>query len=390
MGSLSGIRVLDLSRLLPGPLCTLLLADHGADVIKIEEPESGDFARYAPPQLSGVSGLHILLNRNKRSLTLNLKASQGREIFYRLLETADVVVESFQVGVTKRLGVDYDSVRSKNERVVYCSISSYGQKGPYSELPAHDLNVVSIAGITDLTGFPNGPPAISPVQTADTSAGILSAFAIMCALRERETTGKGSYLDISLLEGAFVNLVYVLSQFIVDARTPTRGRTTLTGNVAWYNIYRCSDGEYVSVCAVEKQFWDGLCAMLKCPEFVPEQYASVERQANMREAFAERFESKTSEEWFRIAAGMGLPIAPVYNFSKAILDQHVTLRRILSETEFGGKKIRVLTPPLGRAEGKSYIEYLPAAALGEHTKSILSELGYSDDDYRGLKEAGAV
>ena len=254
--SLEGVRVLDLSRLLPGPFLTMVLGDLGADVVKVEEPRVGDYMRDFPPRGDGMSGRYLSVNRNKRSVTVDLKNDRERERFLRMAGQADVVVESFRPGVMDRLGVGYDALRERSEGIILCSISGYGQTGPYRDRAGHDINYLALAGVLAMSGAePDGPPAMAGVQIADMAGGAMwGAIGILAALIERRRTGKGTHLDISMTEGALALLASEFGILGAEPAVPTRGTGLLNGGAARYGVYRTSDGRYLSVGALEPQF----------------------------------------------------------------------------------------------------------------------------------------
>ena len=280
---LDGVRVLDLSRLLPGPVCTLHLADLGADVVKVEDTGAGDYARSLGLAPTGdgrapsdaPSAFFRMVNRNKRSLALDLKATAGRDAFLRLAQRADVIVESFRPGVVDRLGVGYAAVAALNPRIVYCSITGYGQTGPYRDRPGHDINYLGYAGVLDQTGTSGGPPALSNLQVADLLGGAMNAStAILAALFGASRTGNGSHVDVAMTEGSLAHNIFALHAIETFGHAQPRGGDLLTGGVPCYGVYATQDGRYLAVGALEGKFWRALCEALDRPDLVAGQLAT--------------------------------------------------------------------------------------------------------------------
>lgn len=318
MLALEGIRVLDMSRLLPGPYCTMILADFGAEVIKIEEPGKGDYSRSFPPFLKDFGYWHLQLNRNKKSVTIDLKSEAGRTAFLELIKTADVVVESYRPGVLKKLGVDYEAASKVNPKIIYCSLSGYGTKGPLAHQADHDIGYVSLAGITAMSGEPNsGKPAIPGVLMADMNAAVSAGMAIMIALRHAERTGQGQEIDISLYNIAMTLMPGAASLYFGSGFVAERGNNWLTGENANYNIYRTKDNRYVSVGCLEKKFWTNLCKALERQDLV-DLVDEVSNHAYLKEELDKEFAKRTMNEWTEFLAGMDTCVTPVLNFDEAV------------------------------------------------------------------------
>ena len=368
--SLQGVRVLDLSRLLPGPFLTMVLADLGADVVKVEEPRMGDYMRDFPPRGDGMSGRYLSVNRNKRSVTVDLKNDRERERFLRMAARADVVVESFRPGVMERLGVGYDALKARNEAIILCSISGYGQTGPYRDRAGHDINYLALAGVLAMSGAaPDGPPVMAGVQIADMAGGAMwGAIGILAALIERRRTGKGTHLDISMTEGA---LALLASEFgILDAEpaVPTRGAGLLNGGAARYGVYRTSDGKYLSVGALEPQFLNRLAAAAGL-----ELSRGPDTDARLREQLTRVIATKTRDEWVRALAEHDCCCEPVLELDEVV--EHPLHRERGLFFEIGDSSapgtLQVRTP-LGMPDGRR-----PAPALGEHNDEVFREYGVS-------------
>ncbi|HVH63106.1 MAG TPA: CaiB/BaiF CoA-transferase family protein, partial [Candidatus Dormibacteraeota bacterium] len=306
--TLAGIRILDLSRLLPGAFCTMLLADLGADVIKVEEPESGDYMRWTPPLVDGQSVLFDAINRNKRSVALNLKEQSGRDALLRLVESADVLVEGNRPGVMERLGLGWEVLHARNPRLVMCSITGYGQDGPFASRAGHDLNYMAIAGALGLNGERGGPPIPLSVQVADIGGGGLQpAVEILAALVEVQRGGEGRWIDVAMLDGAAMWLALVFAAH--SAGEPIqRGDQRLAGRYACYRVYECSDHRYYSVGALEPKFWAALCSALGRPDLIDQQYSEdVGVQATVEKIFATR----ARDEWQQALSALDACCEPV-------------------------------------------------------------------------------
>lgn len=390
----AGIRVLDLSRQLPGPFCTWLLADLGADVIRIEDPAAiararGLGSRPAPSE-ADYDPQRQVLNRNKRSLVLNLKVPAGREVFYRLAERADVLVEGFRPGVTRRLGIDYATLAAKNPRLVYCSLSGWGQTGPYREVAGHDIDYLAVAGVLDLTGPAEGPPAIPGVQVADIGGGaLLAAFGIMVALFHRERTGQGQYIDVSMLDGVVAWLGHIIGRFL-GGEVWGRGRGLLNGGVPCYNVYPTADGKYLAVGALEPWFWANLCRRLGREDLIPKQFATGPEGEAVRAELAAIFKTRTRDEWAVELMGADTCVAPVKELAETLADSQVQARQMLLELEdprYG--RVRQVGFPIKFSATPAQVRHL-GGPLGADTEAILGELGYSAAEIEGLRQAGAI
>ena len=388
---LDGIRVLDFTMLLPGPWCTLFLADFGAEVIKVEEPIRGDYIRWFPPFIEGISARHLLINRNKKSMKLNMKSNPGKEIARRLVETADVLVEGFRPGVMKRLELGYDTVRKINPKIIYCSISGYGQDGPYKNLVGHDLNYLGFAGILHITGEKDGPPILPGVQISDiASGGMMGAMGILIALIERNKTGKGQYIDVSMLDGNIAQLYATAGDYFATGRSPRRGETEVSrvlGGYACYTMYETKDGEYVTVAALEEKFWATLCEKLGRSDLIEIQY-DPEKQNKIKDALRALFLSKTRDEWVEEFRELDVCVGPVNTMEEAFKDPQVLFRKMVTEEEHPETgKVKQLGIPIKLSESRGKLRY-PAPGFGEHTREILKELGYDAKEINDLIKGG--
>ena len=379
--ALRGIKVLDLSRLLPGPYLTMVLADMGADVVKIEDPKVGDYLRQFPPAKGGLSGRFLAINRGKRSCALDLKVPAARDAFLQMVERADVVVESFRPGVMDKLGLSYATLAARNPKIVVCSISGFGQTGPYIERAGHDLNYIALAGVLAMTGPAGGAPQMPGIQIADLAGGALwSATSILAALVGRERTGKGAHLDISMTEGSLALLAAELGNMDCGAR-PTRGTETLNGAIAGYGVYRTKDERYVSVGALEPKFWIALNQAIGRPPNVAEIIGNAEQQAKVRAELAAIFETKTAAEWTAFFADKDCLVEVVLELDELPSHPLHRAREVFFEIDGGagvGKVMQVRTPV-----GTPRQTTMPPR-LGEHTRDVLREFGFSEEVIQSL------
>ena len=387
---LEHLRILDLSRLLPGPYCTLLFADLGADVIKVEEPGKGDYIRWMPPMAGDVSSGLLALNRGKRSITLSLKHPEGVAAMKRLVRTADVVLESFRPGVMDRLGVGYDVLSKENERLVYCALTGYGQDGPYKMRAGHDINYLGYAGVLDIIGERGGPPIVPGVQIADVGGGgLMAAVGILAALSEREHTGRGRFVDISMMDGAVSWLQMHAQAYAMTGVLPARGTMRLSGGPACYRIYRCGDGKYVTVGALEPQFWAALCNELGVPDLIEQQFAPEEEQAVMHKRLEEIFLQRSRDEWVADLAHLDACFGPVNDIGEAMNDPQVRARGMVRDVPTPDGPVPTVGNPL-KLTGDSQPPLQPAPSLGEHTDVVLGEVGFSRQEIEMLHKSGAV
>jgi crotonobetainyl-CoA:carnitine CoA-transferase CaiB-like acyl-CoA transferase len=379
--ALRGIRVLDLSRLLPGPFLTMVLADMGADVIKVEDPRVGDYLRAFPPAKGGLGGRYLAVNRGKRSIALDLKAPAGRTALLRLVERADVVVESFRPGVMDKLGLGYAALAAQNAGVIVCSISGYGQTGPYAHRAGHDLDYVGLAGVLAMGGPAGGAPAMPGIQIADLAGGALwSATAILGALVGRARTGRGAHLDISMTEGALALLASELGNLDCGAR-PTRGVETLNGGLACYGIYRTRDDRYLAVGALEPKFWIALNQALGRPPQIAELAGSPAQQAQVRAELAAIFETRTAAEWHAHLAAHDCCVEIVLE-PEELPEHPLHQAREVFFTVDGGPGVgplRQVRTPVGAPESPR-----PPPRLGEHTREVLAEHGFDAAEIAAL------
>jgi crotonobetainyl-CoA:carnitine CoA-transferase CaiB-like acyl-CoA transferase len=380
--ALHGVRVLDLSRLLPGPFLTMVLADLGADVVKIEDPRLGDYLRAFTPAKGGLSGRYLAVNRGKRSMVLDLKAPAGRDALLRMAAQADVVVEGFRPGVMDKLGLDYTQLSATNPAIVLCSISGFGQTGPYVQRAGHDIGYNALAGVLAMGGLADGAPLLPGIQIADLAGGALwGATAILAALVGRHRTGKGAHLDISMTEGSLALLAAEIG--ILDCgASATRGTATLNGGLACYNIYRTADDRYLAVGALEPKFWLALNQALGRPPSVAELAEGPAGQARLRAELAAIFATKTSADWVAILADHDCCVELVTEVAE-LPDHPLHRAREVFFTIDGGPGVGPLQQvrtPLGTPRAPRH-----PPRQGEHTRDVLGEYGFSDAEIAALR-----
>lgn len=388
---LSGVRVLDLTRLLPGPVCTLHLADLGADVIKVEDTGAGDYARSLGVS-KGIAPVFLAINRNKRSLRLDLKQRAGVEVFLRLARQAQIVVESFRPGVVDRLGVGYEACSRVNPKIVYCSISGYGQSGPYRDLAGHDVNYCGYAGLSDQIGTASGEPALPNLQIADILGGALvPAMAILAALFDAARTGQGRYVDVAMTEGVLAHNLQALAAVALEGRARPMGQDFLSGREPCYALYRCADGRYMAVGALEKKFWDGVCDVLERPDLKPHHWSlgGGDRE-NTKRALREIFASRPQSYWIEKFKDADCCVSPVLRLEQSLNDPQILARQIVVRTPHPhAGEVLQFAPPFKMSEYTFEVSR-PAPEAGEHGEEILREVGYGDAEIARLRSAGMI
>ena len=398
---LAGVRVLDLSRLLPGGFCSQLLADFGADVVKVEDTGMGDYVRWAPPQYEGAdptaaSALFLSLNRNKRSIRIDLKQEQGREVLRRLVRDSDVLLESFRPGVLERLGVGYETLREENPGLVYCAISGYGQTGPYRDRSGHDMNYLGLVGLLGLSGDGDGPPVQAAGQIADLGGGsLMAAFGILAALRERDGSpgrpgsGEGQFVDVSMADGALSWLALVAGRALAEGAAPRRGELELAGSLICYRPYQCADG-WVTLGALEPKFWAAWCRGVGHEELIERQFERPGSEAHVRVQSV--FMERTRAQWQAFAAEHDCCLEPVLELDEALESPLVREREMVVELAQPGasRPVRQLGVPVKLSRTPGDPGQRPGPGLGEHTDELLRAAGFSAGEVGALHEAGAV
>jgi len=397
---LEGVKALDLSWQGPGPYCTMLLADLGADVLRVQEPAvsgrraaaAAGTAATSAPELESMRAVNDVHGRNKRSITLNLKAPEARDIFYALVKQSDVVVEGFRPGVAKRLSVDYETLAKINPRVVYCSITGYGQDGPYAGLVGHDVNYISIAGALSIIGEPGGKkPAIPMNLVADYGGGgMQAAFGICVALLAREKTGRGQQVDVSLTDSVLSLLAQAMSMYFQSGVIPGLGDSLLSGAYPHYSVYECKDGKWLSLGCLEPWLYANLCRALGREDFISHQYSDGAKREEIFAAFREAFLGRNRDEWFQYLKDKEVCVGPVYDFAEVWSDPQVQARKMMVElTHPQAGKIRQVgvSPKFSETPGQVRA---PAVRRGTNTDEVLKSLGYGAERIAKLREAGAV
>ena len=395
MKALDGIRVLDLTRALAGPFCTLMLGDNGADVIKVEIPGSGDDTRkWGPPFIGEESAYYLSINRNKRSLTLNLQDAQAQEVFMKLAQDIDVVVENFTPGVMGRFGLDYDAVKAVNPKVVYCSISGFGQDGPYRNRPAYDQIMQGVGGLMSITGEPDGEPQKIGIAVTDIGAGMWSAFAIMAALNHRGKTGEGQYIDISMLDAQVAWLTYQAAFFFANGEAPKRMGAAHPTLVP-YQAFMCKDGKYINVAVGSERIWERFCHGMEREDLKDHpDYATNSVRVNNRGAMVsmlqEIFLTRPVAEWVKELQAANVPCGPINDLADVFADPQVLARNMyleMAHPTLGSIKQTGLPIKFSLTPGG--LDRHPPL-LGEHNQEILKSLGYSEADVQSLMAQSVI
>jgi len=402
MLALEGVKILDLSRLIPGAFCTMLLGDLGAEVLKIEAPGITEFmgsSRSLQEEENRKQVAYYAPDRNKKSIVVNLKSEAGREVFYRLSRHADVIVEGFRPGVAKRLGIDYETISKLNPNIIYCSLSGYGQDGPYHAFPGHDINYISMAGILDVIGSSEGPPVIPLNLVADfAGAALYGALGISIALVARNKTGKGQHVDMAYMDGAVSLMTWFNCGYFFDGSILKRGESWLHGAYPYYGVYETKDGKYITIGCLEPHFWENLCRFLGKEEYIPYHFAlehtfhkrESEKWDEIRSSLKQIFLTKTRDEWFELLIRNDVPAGKVYTPDEVFSDPQVLHRQMVIEVEhptLGKIKQVGIAPKFSSTPGK--VRSL-APLPGEHTDEILQGLGYKREEIENLRQEGVV
>jgi crotonobetainyl-CoA:carnitine CoA-transferase CaiB-like acyl-CoA transferase len=383
---LCGVRVLDLTRLLPGPLATLHLADLGADVVKIEDTGAGDYAREAYPRHGDMSYYFKIINRNKRSLRLDLKQAQGVAVFLRLARDADAIIESFRPGVVDKLGIGYDAVRAINPRIVYCAITGYGQSGPYAMRAGHDLNYIGYAGVLDQIGVAGGPPALPNLQIGDMLGGAMSALVpLLAALVSARATGQGDYVDVAMTDGVLAHAIFPLVALHGGGRARPRGADVLSGGLPCYGVYATADGRHLAVAALEPKFWNLLCDTLQRPDLKPLLYADGEQGALAKAELARIFAGHSLRHWTDIFDGIDCCVTPVLTLEETLANDQIRAREMVVEVD----GVPQFAPPW-KLRGVADGDATPAPHAGEHSAEVLRAAGYAEAQIEALREARVI
>lgn len=385
---LDGIRILDLSRLLPGPFCTLMLADLGADVIKVEDTGAGDYIRWMPPLVDEYSALFHALNRNKRAVSIDLKSEAGRDVFLRLVEGADVVVESFRPGVMERLGVGYQGLEAANPGVVLCSISGYGQNGPYRERVGHDLNYMALAGVVGMTGTTDGGPAIPGVQIGDLGGGAQNAaIAILAALLGRRGSGRGTHVDVAMFDGLVSWQAMQAARFFAGGEVPGPSGHLLNGRHPCYRLYATADS-WLAVGALEPKFWREFCDAIDRPHLAGDGLSDGADAERVAAEVSVTLGQRSTAEWMAILADRDVCVEPVLGIDAVLEHPQVLARELVLPAGAGGPLPQLALPLC--FDGVRPGARLLAPTVGEHTREVLEEAGIDAAGYAALVEQGAI
>ena len=394
-GPLAGLRILDLTRLLPGPVATMHLADLGAEVIKIEDTGAGDYARAMGPGArapggNGDSLFFRLVNRNKKSLRLDLKQAAGVEVFLRLAQDADVIFESFRPGVVDKLGIGYGAVRAINPRIVYCAITGYGQTGPWADQAGHDINYLATAGLLDQIGSHDGehsgPPAIPNLQIGDLLGGALTPLlGVLAAVIGAKATGQGSHVDVAMTDAVLAHTIFPLVTTLVHGRPAPRGADLLTGGVACYGVYRTADARYLAVGALEPKFWQALCAAIGRPDLAPFGLATGSKGREVKAELAGLFASEPLAHWEPIFAAADCCVTPILRLDEAMAHPQIVAREML--VKVGGST--QYAPPC-KLSAWPWAAATPAPAAGADSESVLQAAGYVEADIARLRDSGVI
>jgi crotonobetainyl-CoA:carnitine CoA-transferase CaiB-like acyl-CoA transferase len=384
-GALEGVTVLDLTRLLPGAFCSQLMAD------KVEDPRGGDYNRGWEPKAKTESGSFLLLNRNKKSVTLNLKTEDGHAAFMRLAKSADVILEGFRPGVMERLGLGYETLKAENPGIIYCSISGYGQGGPLRLAPGHDINYLGTAGALQLFGKAGEGPMVPGLSIADVGGGsLMASTGILAALYSRSVTGEGQYIDISMTDGAVAWLALHGADYLFGGTEPRGGERPWIGQAPCYNIYRCADGRYVALGALEPHFWERFCDMAALPAALRTHYPEGEEAERQRDALIALFETRTRDEWAAAGEAADIPLTAVNDMGEAFLHPQMVHREMLLHVDH---PVEGRVPQLGfpiKLHGTPCDIRMPPPQLGEHNGEVLSRAGYSEVEIAAMKAGGAI
>ncbi len=390
-GPLSGVKLLDLSRLLPGPYCSLLLADLGMEVLKVEDPEQGDYMRLMGPIRKKDGAYFLALNRNKKSMILNLKAKEGKEIFYKLIETYDIVLEGFRPGVMDRLGIGYQELKKRNSGVILCSLSGYGQDGPYRDRSGHDINYIGLGGILELTGTKETGPLIPGVQIADIGAGaMMAAISILGAIIYRQKTGQGQHLDVAMHDGVLSWLSIHAGKYLADQILPQRGEMHLSGRYACYQVYATKDGRHMSLGALEPKFWKNFCEAVGKKDLILKQFIEGDERVRIIQEIKDLFKTKTQKEWSDFFKEIDACCEPILTLDEVFQHPQVLHRKMLIEYEHPVEgRVRQVGNPI-KSSLFPFAVPAPSPQWGEHTIEVLKEIGYSEVDIQRFKETKAI
>lgn len=389
-GPLAGVKIIDFTRLLPGPLATMFLADMGADVIKVEDPDSPDYIRDFEPRVNGMSLFYLSLNRSKRSLAVNYLSAEGKQVIYDLVKNADVLVEQFRPGVMKELGFGYEELKAINPKLIYVSVTGYGQTSPRAMDAGHDLNYIAIAGALGITGTADGELTIPGFQLADIAGGGYMAMnAVTAALYQREKTGKGEWVDVAMTDAVVPFTALPFAYYQGTKQVPPIGGFELSGALPNYNVYRCADGKYIALGSLEPKFWNGFCARAGKPEWA-QQFLQTDKVDGLKQEVRQFFLTKTRSEWLAFFEGTDICLTPINSLSDFENDAYLQSRNMLLQNEHAlVGKYNTINQPLKFKEA-IFDNNWPAPDLGYDSASVLRELNYSDETVRQLAGKGII
>lgn len=388
---LAGVRVLDLSRLLPGGYATMLMGDLGAEVVKVEEPQRGDYLRWMPPLTStGEGAMHLALGRGKRSVSCNLRADGGREVFLGLARRADVVVESFRPGVLERLGVGYERVRELNPGIVYAAISGYGKDGPYAAKAGHDINYLGYSGALSFSGTAASGPHQPGLQIGDLAGGMAAVIAVLAALRARDATGEGQFCDVSMTDVVMSWLTAHAAGFSATGVPLAPGAELLNGGFACYRVYACADGRHVTVGALEPQFFAALLEGLGLPEDLRAAHLDPGRQEELAGLIADAFATRSRDDWMAVFADRDACVGPVQDVREALRDANARVRGMVADDVRPDGEVWARVGPMPGLTQTAVPPGDPPSALGADTDDLLAEIGLSAEEVAALRDSGAV
>jgi crotonobetainyl-CoA:carnitine CoA-transferase CaiB-like acyl-CoA transferase len=386
--ALEGVRVLDLSRMLPGPFASMMLGDLGAEIIKVEEPRVGDPTRWSPPMIAGQSAAFLQVNRNKKSIALDLKRAEGREIFLKLASKADVVLDQFRPGVVDRLEIGYAAVSKINPRIVYCSLTGFGQDGPHRDRSGHDLNYLALSGVLGLTTDERGKPVIPGVQVADLAGGMIAAYGILAALHGRERTGRGQFVDVSMYDVMMAMTAIPAAQHFAGADIKVGYKYGLSGAYPFYNVYETGDGRFMTLGALEPKFWENFCLKAGREDLIERQFDAGERRRQLFEEVSAVFKSRTQAEWVELMRDADACCEPVLAIDEAFEHAQSRAREMVQEIQHpvaGVIKQLGFIPKLSDTPARTR---RASPALGEQTDELLAEIGVGETEREQLYKAG--
>ncbi|MHB1418832.1 MAG: CaiB/BaiF CoA transferase family protein [Bacillota bacterium] len=385
---LKGVKVLDLTRLLPGAYATQLMGDMGAEILKVEDPWQGDYQRWGEPKIGENSVGFWSVNRNKKSMKLNLKSPEGKKILMELVKHYDILLEGFRPGVADKLGIDYKTIHAVNPKIVYCSISGYGQDGPYKLRPGHDMNYCSIAGMIGVTGHRDGQPLMPGVQVADVGVGgLMSVAGVLSAYISAKNTGVGQYIDISMMDGVVSWMTMIHTHYLATGQPMRRGRFTLNGGQVCYWIYKTKDGKYMSMGSLEEKFWEAFCVAAGREDLIPR---AMETEKEGFDDIQALFSTRTQAEWIELLKDVDTCCEPVLDVEEVFSHPQVVARKMLVEVEHPtAGNVRLVANPI-KMPYAEVVKDMPVPDHGQHTAEVLIALGYSDAEMAELKSKDVI